>query len=42
MLKANLIGNLGNDPEMRYSQSGTAVLRFNVACNYRARSQGGE
>lgn len=42
MLKANLIGNLGNDPEMRYSQSGTAVLRFNVACNGRVRTPEGE
>jgi single-strand DNA-binding protein len=42
MLKATLIGNLGNDPEMRYAATGTAVLRFNVAANYRARSPEGE
>ena len=27
----NLIGRLVRDPELRYSQSGTAVLRFTVA-----------
>jgi single-strand DNA-binding protein len=29
--KAILIGNLGADPEMRYTQSGTAVANFNIA-----------
>jgi len=42
MLKATIIGNLGNDPEMRYSAGGAALLRFNVASNYRARSPEGE
>jgi single-strand DNA-binding protein len=42
MLKATLIGNLGNDPEMRYSANGSPFLRFNVASNYRARSPEGE
>jgi len=42
MLKATIIGNLGNDPEMRYSANGAAFLRFNVASNYRARSPEGE
>jgi single-strand DNA-binding protein len=42
MLKATLIGNLGNDPDMRYSASGAPFLRFNVASNYRARSPEGE
>jgi len=42
MLKATTIGNLGNDPEMRYSAGGSPFLRFNVAANYRARNQGGE
>lgn len=35
MLKAQLIGNLGNDPETRYSANGQMVLRFNVASNGR-------
>ena len=42
MLKATLIGNLGNDPEMRYSAGGAPFLRFNVASNYRARTPEGE
>ena len=31
--KAILIGNLGADPELRYTGSGTAVCNFNVATN---------
>jgi single-strand DNA-binding protein len=42
MLKASIIGNLGNDPEMRYSAGGAPFLRFNVASNFRARSPEGE
>ena len=42
MLKAMLIGNLGNDPEMRYSAAGQPFLRFNVASNYRTRTPEGE
>ena len=42
MLKTMLIGNLGNDPEMRYSASGSPYLRFNVASNYRVRTPEGE
>lgn len=42
MLKATLIGNLGNDPEMRYSASGSPFLRFNVASNFRVRTPEGE
>jgi single-strand DNA-binding protein len=29
--KAILIGNLGNDPEVRYTPSGVAVATFNIA-----------
>ena len=29
--KAILIGNLGADPEVRYTQSGAAVANFNLA-----------
>ena len=29
--KAILIGNLGGDPEVRYTQSGAAVANFNIA-----------
>ena len=42
MLKAMLIGNLGGDPDMRYSPEGRPFLRFNVATNFRARSPEGE
>lgn len=31
--KVQLIGNLGGDPEMRYTPSGAAMATFNVACN---------
>jgi single-strand DNA-binding protein len=42
MLKASVIGNLGNDPELRYSPSGAPSLRVNVASNFRARTPEGE
>ncbi len=42
MLKATLIGNLGNDPDMRYSANGSPMLRFNVASNHRTRTPEGE
>lgn len=31
--KMFLIGRLGSDPELRYTQSGTAVANFNLATN---------
>src|SRR6266581_80080 len=31
--KATIIGNLGGDPEMRYTPAGRAFTKFNVACN---------
>jgi single-strand DNA-binding protein len=31
--KVTIIGNLGRDPEMRYTPSGTAVTDFSVATN---------
>ena len=31
--KVMLIGNLGSDPEVRYTQSGAAVCNFNIATN---------
>ena len=42
MLKATIIGNLGGDPDMRYAASGSPMLRFNVASNYRTRTPEGE
>ena len=29
--KVILVGNLGNDPEVRYSQSGSAITTISVA-----------
>ena len=42
MLKAILLGNLGGEPDLRYSPEGRPFLRFNVAANYRARGEPGE
>ena len=42
MLKAHVIGNLGSDPDLRYSANGSPLLRFNVASNYRTRTPEGE
>lgn len=42
MLKASVVGNVGNDPELKYTAGGTALLRFNVASNYRSKNQDGE
>ena len=39
MLKLAVIGNLGSDPKLKYAASGTALLRMNVAANYRVKSQ---
>ena len=33
MLRVSLLGNLGADPETRYSQKGTAMAQFRVAVN---------
>jgi len=40
--KAILIGNLGSDPEVRYTQSGTAVANFNIATSEKWKGQDGE
>lgn len=42
MLRASVIGNIGGEPEMRYSAGGTAFLRFSVASNGRTRTPDGE
>ncbi len=36
-----LIGHLGGDPELRYTQNGTPVTSLNVATNRRWRTQDG-
>ncbi len=33
LCKAMLVGNVGRDPDMRYTQAGRPVMNFSVACN---------
>ncbi|WP_417908489.1 single-stranded DNA-binding protein [Candidatus Electronema sp. PJ] len=40
--KVILIGNLGKDPEVRYTQSGTPVASFSLATSERRKGQDGQ
>lgn len=40
--KAILIGNLGNDPELRYTPTGQAVASFRIATSERWRDKDGQ
>jgi single-strand DNA-binding protein len=40
--KAMIIGNLGADPEVRYTQSNTAIANFNVATTEKYRDANGD
>ena len=40
--KVLLIGNLGKDPEVRYTASGTAVASFSLATSEKIKNKGGE
>ena len=40
--KVIIIGNVGNDPEVRYLDGGAVVARFSVATNERYKSRTGE
>lgn len=40
--KVMLIGNVGKDPEMRYTANGKAVATFSIACNRSYNSTDGE
>ena len=40
--KVMLIGNLGKDPEVRYTASGTAVASFSIATSDRVKNKSGE
>ena len=40
--KITIVGNLGRDPELRYTPQGTAVCQFSVATNERKRDKSGE
>ena len=42
MQKVMLIGNLGRDPEVKYSQQGTAIAQFSVATTERWKDKAGE
>src|ERR687894_2273114 len=40
--KVIVVGNLGRDPEMRFTSQGTPVCTFSVATNERRKDKGGE
>ncbi len=40
--KIIIVGNLGKDPELRYTPQGTAVCNFSVATNEKKRDKGGD
>ncbi|HEX8286842.1 MAG TPA: single-stranded DNA-binding protein [Pyrinomonadaceae bacterium] len=40
--KIIIIGNLGRDPELRYTPQGTAVCNFSVATNEKKRDKSGD
>jgi len=40
--KVMLIGNLGKDPEVKYTPSGVPVAKFSLATNERYKDKGGE
>jgi single-strand DNA-binding protein len=40
--KVILVGNLGKDPEVKYTPSGTAVAKFSLATNERYKDKSGE
>src|SRR5215813_10348715 len=40
--KITLVGNLGRDPELRYTAQGTPVCSFSIATNERRKDRNGE
>lgn len=40
--KVTIVGNLGRDPELRYTPQGTPVCSFTIATNERRKDRGGE
>ncbi len=40
--QCSFIGNVGKDPEVKYSQAGTAVANFSIACNETWKDKNGE
>lgn len=41
-VKVSLVGNLGADPEVKHTASGTAIANMRIACNERVKGKGGE
>jgi single-strand DNA-binding protein len=42
MLRVTLLGNMGGDPELRYTASGSKMVTFNVAVNQTRKGPDGE
>src|SRR5579872_7440766 len=40
--RVEIIGNLGKDPEVKYTQSGTAIANFSVATSSSYKDKGGQ
>ena len=40
--KVVLVGNVGRDPELKYTPKGTAVCKLSVACGEKFKNQAGE
>lgn len=40
--KVILVGNIGKDPEVKYSPSGTPIAKFSIATNERFKDRSGE
>ena len=40
--KVILVGNVGKDPEVKYTPSGTALAKFSIATNERFKDKSGE
>jgi single-strand DNA-binding protein len=40
MNSVNLVGRLTRDPEVRYTEGGTSIARFTIACDRRFKKQG--
>lgn len=40
--KITIVGNLGRDPELRYTPQGSAVCNFSIATNEKRRDKSGE
>lgn len=41
MKTLSIVGRLGQDPEVKFANSGTAILNLSVACDYQKKADGG-